>query len=136
MGQTPTPTKPASTSESTQEAPGKEGEPTSESEPELEPVLIPKGGGSPQATTLDGMAATVKQILSENLDIAQWMLEHLRTHLLVPLRLEDLVTLPIPVGDQSQATKMLSQEPAEASPSNRLTPQRLRKSLRRSFCSS
>ena len=77
MGQTLTPTKLASTSKPNQEVAQKEGKLASESEPE--PVLTPKGSESPQPTALDDMAATARQILSENLDIAQRMLEHLKS---------------------------------------------------------
>ena len=101
VGQTSTPTKPASTSKPTQEVAREEGEPVGE----LELVPTPEEGGSPQATALDGMAAAARQILLENPDIAQWMLEHLRMQPLVLLRPEDLIMLLKPVEDQPQAAE-------------------------------
>ena len=94
---------------------------------ESEPVPTPQEGRSPQATFLDGMATAARRILSENPDIAQRMLEHLRMQPLVSLQPEDLVSLPKLVEDQPQVVEVQSQEAAEASPSTLSTPQRLRK---------
>ena len=60
VGQTPTPTKPATTPEPTPKASQEEGKPTGEQEP----VPTPKGCGSPPLTALDDMAATARRILS------------------------------------------------------------------------
>ena len=100
MGQTPTPTKPATTPEPTQEVVEEEGEPANNPKPELEPVPIQKESKSPQTTTFDHMAATARHILAENPDIAQRMLEHLKSQPRVPLRPEELVSLAKPVEDQ------------------------------------
>ena len=124
MGQTPTPTKPTTTSEPAQETAEGEDEPVGE----LELVPTPKESGIPQSTALDNMAEAARQILAENPDIAEWMLEHLRTQPLVPLRPEDLVTLAKPIEVQPRAAKTQSQDPMVASPSNLSTPSKLRKS--------
>ena len=87
VGQTPTLTKPMTTPKPTPKATQEEGEPVDEGEakPELELVPTPKGSGSPPPTTLNDMAVVARWILSKNPDIAEWMLEHLRTNPLVPL---------------------------------------------------
>ena len=108
MGQISFPTKPASTSEPHQEKIQEEAKPTGELESEPKPVPTPKGSGSPPPTALDDMAVAARWILLENSDIAQRMLKHLRTQPLVPLRSEDLVTLPKPVEDQPRAAEMQS----------------------------
>ena len=131
VGQTPTPTKPTQTSELTQEAAEEDDKPACESEPE--PESTQKASGSPQTTALDEMTATAKRILSENPDIAQWILDHWKVQPEVPLRPEEFQTLAKSVEGQPPTVETQIAEPTLASPSNRPTSQRLRKSPRGKF---
>ena len=85
MGQTPTPTKPATTPEPTPKATHEEVEPAGEPEPDPKPFPTPKGSRNVPPTAFDKMAATARRILSKNPDIVERMLEYLRTNPLVPL---------------------------------------------------
>ena len=128
MGQTPIPTKPATTPEPTPKDTQEKGEPAGQ----LEPVLTPKTSGSTPHTPFDDMAAIVRQILAANPDIADFIKEHIRTQPLVPLQLENLVHLS--VGEQPQAIEVESQRVAETSPSTRSTPIFLRTSPMGKLC--
>ena len=118
VGQTPTPTKPATTLEPTPKDIQEKGEPAGQPEPESVPT--PKMSGSTPHTPFDDMAATTRQILEANPDLADRIMEHMRTQSLVPLRLEDLV--PLPVGEQPRVAEVESERVAKASPSTAQLP--------------
>ena len=89
MGQTPTSTKPATTPELEPMATQEKGELARQPEPE--PVPTPMESGSASSTAFDDMAAIARRILTANPDIADRIMEHMRTQPLVPLQPEDLV---------------------------------------------
>ena len=74
---TPTPTKPAATSEPTPRQEQEEAGPSKGLEPE--PVTTPMDSGSPQRLTLEEMSKMARRILTENPEITQRMFEHLQT---------------------------------------------------------
>ena len=94
---------------------------------------MPTRTESPQPTALDDMAATARRILSENLDIAQRMLEHLKSQFGKPLQPEKFPIAAKPIEDQPRAEKVWIQELVVASPSNRLSSQKFGKSPRGKF---
>ena len=79
------------------------------------------------------MAVVARQIMTENLDIAQWMMEHLKTQLERPLRLEEFQTATKSVENQPHVERVQILEPALASPNTRPSPQRFGKSPRGKF---
>ena len=85
--QTPTPTKPATTPEPTPQDIHKRSGPAEQSEPE--PIPTSKISGSIPHSLLDDMAATAREILARNPEIADRIMEHMKVSPLVPLRLED-----------------------------------------------
>ena len=94
MGQTPTPMKLAS--ELTREA-GEDEEKQAcklESQLELDPTLEKSGR---QTTALNDMAIAARRILSENPNIVQRMLEHSKSQLEKPLRLEEFQIVAKPI---------------------------------------
>ena len=81
--QTPTPMKPTQlqASELAREAPKEQEELAHESEFQPRSDPTPKESESPQPSSknLDDMAVAARWIMIENPDIAQWMMEHLKT---------------------------------------------------------
>ena len=104
VGQTPTPTKPATTPKPTPKDTQEKGEPARQLE--LESVPTPKTSRSTPHIPCDDMAATTRQILATNPDIADRIMEHMRTQPFIPLRPEDLV--PLLVGEQRRAVEVES----------------------------
>ena len=102
MVETLTSTKPSSqpqTSELAKEALEEEKESASKpkSQPEPDPTL--EEGKSPQPLVLNDMATASRRVLSKNPDIAQWMMEHLKSQLERPLQLEEFQATAKPIGD-------------------------------------
>ena len=122
VGQTSTSTK--LTSEPTKDAVEDEDKPARKPESQLEPDPTHEECGSPQPTILNDMVVAARRILSENLDIAQWMLEHLKLQPGKPLRPEEFQTMAKPIEDQPWGEEARIQELAVASPSNRPSPKK------------
>ena len=117
-GQTPTPTKPTTTPEPTPQDVHERSGPTEQPEPELIPT--PKTSGSTPHSQLNDMAATAREILTRNTEIADRIMEYMRVRSLVPLCSEDL--MPRPAGEHPSAQDEESQRVAVASPSTHSTP--------------
>ena len=124
QAQTPTPMKPAATSEPTPRQVQEEARPSKGPEPK--PVTTPMVSGSPQRLTLEEMSITARRILTENPEITQRMFEHLQTQ----VGPDQLPVSPNPVGDtpstvnRGSPSVCLNQQRFEQSPRGRflLTP--------------
>ena len=107
MEKTPTPTKPRQPQafESAREAPKEQEELACEPKSQLGPNLTSEERESPQPSSknLDNMAATTRPIMTENPDIAQRIMEHLKTQPGRPLRPEEFQTVTKSVEDQLRA---------------------------------
>ena len=91
VGQTPTFTKPTQSqaSETTKEATEVEDKPACKPESQLEPDLTLEESESPQPLVLDNMVVVARRVLSKNPDIAQRMMELLKSQPGRPLRPEE-----------------------------------------------
>ena len=126
-----------------------------ESQPGPDPTLEGSEGPQPSSKEISDITGAARQILTKNPDIAQWMMEHLRTHPGKVFLSEEFQTTAKPIEDQPRmegvqegtalqvpaskeaqidpvgtepGPRFMSFEQLQASPSTNPSPQRLGKS--------